>query len=121
MKHQTQQVADALSAQGYSALALNGDLEQRERDQVVVRFSNQSCAILVATDVAARGLDIKELQAVVNYDLTPDPEIHVHRIGRTGRAGQTGLALTLTTASQANRVVMIVRLSAKPRGLGQSR
>ena len=107
MKHQTQQVADALSAQGYSALALNGDLEQRERDQVVVRFSNQSCAILVATDVAARGLDIKELQAVVNYDLTPDPEIHVHRIGRTGRAGQTGLALTLTTASQTNRVLQI--------------
>lgn len=107
MKQQTQQVADQLKAKGYSALALHGDLEQRERDQVVVRFANQSCSVLVATDVAARGLDIKELQAVVNYDITPDPEVHVHRIGRTGRAGQTGLALTLTTTSQGSRVVAV--------------
>ena len=107
MKQQTQQVADQLKAKGYSALALHGDLEQRERDQVVVRFANQSCSVLVATDVAARGLDIKELQAVVNYDITPDPEVHVHRIGRTGRAGQTGLALTLTTATQGSRVVAV--------------
>ena len=107
MKQQTQQVADQLKAKGYSALALHGDLEQRERDQVVVRFANQSCSVLVATDVAARGLDNKELQAVVNYDITPDPEVHVHRIGRTGRAGQTGLALTLTTATQGSRVVAV--------------
>ena len=107
MKQQTQLVADQLKAKGYSALALHGDLEQRERDQVVVRFANQSCSVLVATDVAARGLDIKELQAVVNYDITPDPEVHVHRIGRTGRAGQTGLALTLTTATQGSRVVAV--------------
>ncbi len=107
MKQQTQQVADQLKARGFSAVALHGDLEQRERDQVVVRFANQSCAVLVATDVAARGLDIKELQAVVNYDITPDPEVHVHRIGRTGRAGQSGLALTLTTVTQGSRVVAI--------------
>ena len=98
MKQQTQQVADQLKAKGYSALALHGDLEQRERDQVVVRFANQSCSVLVATDVAARGLDIKELQAVVNYDITPDPEVHVHRIGRTGRAGKKGTAISLVEA-----------------------
>ncbi|MBP8153254.1 MAG: ATP-dependent RNA helicase DbpA, partial [Aeromonas sp.] len=88
-------VADHLAAKGFSALALNGDLEQRERDQVLVRFANGSATILVATDVAARGLDIKELGAVINYELTYDPEVHVHRIGRTGRAGQQGLALSL--------------------------
>jgi len=63
----------------------------------LVRFANKSCSILVATDVAARGLDIKELQAVINYDLPWDPEIYVHRIGRTGRAGKKGLALSLCT------------------------
>ena len=68
--------------------ALHGDLEQKHRDQVLVRFANKSCSILVATDVAARGLDIKELQAVINYDLPWDHEIYVHRIGCTGRAGK---------------------------------
>lgn len=62
----------------------HGDLEQRERDQVLVQFSNNSCPALVATDVAARGLDIKELAAVINVDLAFDPEVHIHRIGRTG-------------------------------------
>ena len=82
----TQQVADQLKAKGYSALALHGDWNSANAIRVVVRFANQSCSALVATDAAARGLDIKELQAVVNYDITPDPEVHVHRIGRTGRA-----------------------------------
>ena len=100
-------VADHLAAKGFSALALNGDLEQRERDQVLVRFANGSAAILVATDVAARGLDIKELGAVINYELTYDPEVHVHRIGRTGRAGQQGLALSLYQANEAQRVTVI--------------
>ena len=77
------EVAEYLVAKGFAALALNGDLEQRERDQVLIRFTNGSATILVATDVAARGLDIKELAAVINYELTYDPEIHVHRIGRT--------------------------------------
>ena len=73
-------------------------MEQAERDQVVVRFANQSCSILVATDVAARGLDIKELPAVINYELAFEHDVHIHRIGRTGRAGNKGLALSLTTS-----------------------
>jgi ATP-independent RNA helicase DbpA len=69
-----------------------------------VQFSNKSSSILIATDVAARGLDIKDLHAVINYELSPDPEIHIHRIGRTGRAGNEGLALSLFTASEAPKV-----------------
>jgi ATP-independent RNA helicase DbpA len=75
-------------AQGFSALALHGELEQRERDQVLVQFANRSCSVLVATDVAARGLDIASLAAVINVDVTPDPEVHIHRIGRTGPGGR---------------------------------
>ncbi len=97
-----------------SALALNGDLEQRERDQVLVRFANGSATILVATDVAARGLDIKELGAVINYELTYDPEVHVHRIGRTGRAGQQGLALSLYQPNEAQRVNFIEEYQQAP-------
>jgi len=94
-KRETEDVAHALIYEGFSALALNGDLEQRDRDQVMVRFANKSISILVATDVAARGLDIDGLDMVVNYELAHDPEIHVHRIGRTGRAGKQGVACTL--------------------------
>jgi len=94
-KRETEDVAHALIYEGFSALALNGDLEQRDRDQVMVRFSNKSASILVATDVAARGLDIDGLDVVINYELAHDPEIHVHRIGRTGRAGKQGVACTL--------------------------
>ncbi|WP_279464282.1 ATP-dependent RNA helicase DbpA [Aeromonas veronii] len=111
-------VADHLAAKGFSALALNGDLEQRERDQVLVRFANGSATILVATDVAARGLDIKELGAVINYELTYDPEVHVHRIGRTGRAGQQGLALSLYQPNEAQRVNFIEEYQQAPMPLG---
>ncbi|MBL0626608.1 ATP-dependent RNA helicase DbpA [Aeromonas jandaei] len=111
-------VADHLAAKGFSALALNGDLEQRERDQVLVRFANGSATILVATDVAARGLDIKELGAVINYELTYDPEVHVHRIGRTGRAGQRGLALSLYQPNEAQRVNLIEEYQQAPMPLG---
>ncbi|WP_446905143.1 ATP-dependent RNA helicase DbpA [Aeromonas veronii] len=107
-------VADHLAAKGFSALALNGALEQRERDQVLVRFANGSATILVATDVAARGLDIKELGAVINYELTYDPEVHVHRIGRTGRAGQQGLALSLYQPNEAQRVNFIEEYQQAP-------
>jgi ATP-independent RNA helicase DbpA len=103
-KKECQEVAEALVKRGLSALAIHGDLEQRERDQVLVRFSNKSVSVLVATDVAARGLDIKELSAVINFELSRDPEIHIHRIGRTGRAGEQGLALSLVTAQEGRRV-----------------
>ena len=103
-KTQAQELADALWQEGFHALALHGDLEQKERDQVLVQFSNKSSSILIATDVASRGIDIKDLQAVVNFELSPDPEIHIHRIGRTGRAGKKGLALSLFMASEAHKV-----------------
>lgn len=103
-KQQCQELAEALCQQGFHALALHGDLEQNERDQVLVRFCNKSSSILIATDVAARGLDIKDLQAVINFELSQDPEIYIHRIGRTGRAGNVGLALSLFVASEAPKV-----------------
>lgn len=113
-KQQCQAIADTLQAKGFSALALHGDLEQRDRDQVLVRFSNKSCSILVATDVAARGLDIKDLEAVINFELSPDPEVHIHRIGRTGRAGKTGLALSLYIATESHRVNAIEDYQKSP-------
>ena len=103
-KLQCKSLATSLQAQGFSALALYGELEQRERDQVLARFSNRSCSVLVATDVASRGLDIAQLEAVINVDITPDPEVHIHRIGRTGRAGESGLALSLASMSEMGSV-----------------
>src|SRR3990167_1317171 len=91
-KKETQEIADALHNDGFSVLALHGDLEQRERDETLVRFANKSACILVATDVAARGLDIDSIEAVINYQLAHDSEVHVHRIGRSGRAGSKGFA-----------------------------
>ena len=112
-KQQCQELADDLWQQGFHVLALHGDLEQFERDQVLVQFSNQSSSILVATDVAARGLDIKELAAVINYDLSTDAEAHIHRIGRTGRAGNVGLALSPFPQSEQWRVDGIGKFQGK--------
>ena len=103
-KQQCRDLVDVLTASGIEALALHGDLEQRDRDQVLIQFANRSCSVLVATDVAARGLDIAELEAVVNVDVTPDTEIHVHRIGRTGRAGREGLVFNLASLDEMGRV-----------------
>jgi ATP-independent RNA helicase DbpA len=113
-KQQCQELAEALWQKGFHALALHGDLEQKERDQVLVQFANKSSSILIATDVAARGLDIKDLQAVINFELSPDPQIHIHRIGRTGRAGNEGLALSLFMASEAARVNAIEEYQNSP-------
>jgi len=106
-KIETQEVADDLIDHGFSALALNGDLEQRDRDQTMVRFANKSTSILVATDVAARGLDIDSLDAVINYHIAHDPEAHVHRIGRTGRAGSKGIACSLFSDKEELKMVML--------------
>jgi len=103
-KQQCKDLVTYLQAQGFSALALYGELEQRERDQVLAQFSNRSASVLVATDVASRGLDITQLEAVINVDITPDPEVHVHRIGRTGRAGESGLALSLASMNEMGSV-----------------
>jgi ATP-independent RNA helicase DbpA len=103
-KRETQDVADILADNNFSVIALHGDMEQRDRDQTLIRFANNSASILVATDVAARGLDIKELDAVINYQIARDSDIHVHRVGRTGRAGSNGLAFTLYDQQERYRV-----------------
>jgi len=103
-KQDTQDVADYLEEHGFSALALHGDLEQRDRDQALVRFANRSESVLVATDVAARGLDIEALDVVFNYHIARETEVHVHRIGRTGRAGSKGLACSLYSAKEHFKV-----------------
>lgn len=106
-KQQTVNLTDLLIHAGFSAAALNGDMEQADRNQVIIQFINQSICILVATDVAARGLDIKELPAVINYDIAFEPDVHIHRIGRTGRAGQKGLAFSLSLPADASRICLI--------------
>jgi len=113
-KDQCREIAEQLQQQGFHALALHGDLEQKERDQVLVQFSNNSSSVLIATDVAARGLDIKNLSAVINYELPHDAEVHIHRIGRTGRAGKQGLALSLFHPSEANKVNAIADYQKQP-------
>ncbi|WP_374444709.1 ATP-dependent RNA helicase DbpA [Providencia sp.] len=102
-KKDCQAVYDALNDSKQSVLVLHGDLEQRDRDQTLVRFANGSSRVLVATDVASRGLDIKALEMVINYELSWDPEVHVHRIGRTARAGESGLAISLCAPEEAQR------------------
>jgi ATP-independent RNA helicase DbpA len=113
-KQQCKDLVSYLQAEGFSALALYGELEQRERDQVLAQFANRSCSVLVATDVASRGLDITQLEAVINVDITPDPEVHVHRIGRTGRAGESGLALSLASMHEMGFVGKIEQYQNQP-------
>ena len=109
-KQQCRDLTGVLQAQGIHALTLNGDLEQRERDQVLIQFANRSCSVLVATDVAARGLDIFQLEVVINVDVTPQPEIYIHRIGRTGRKDEDGWALSLCAPSEMHRVLAITQM-----------
>ncbi len=94
-KRETDDVADFLYKAGFSVLALHGDLDQKDRDHTLVQFANGSACVLVATDVAARGLDVSSVDAVFNYQLAHDSDTHTHRIGRTGRAGQQGVAVSL--------------------------
>lgn len=106
-KKETQAVCNSLRDDGFSVLALHGDLEQKDRDQTLLRFANKSVAILVATDVAARGLDIDSLDLVVNYHIAHDSEVHIHRIGRTGRAGAQGKAISLFSDKESYKVGLI--------------
>ncbi len=113
-KAHCRELADSLREQGFSALALYGELEQRERDEILVLFANRSCSVLVATDVAARGLDIANLEAVINVDVSKDAEVHVHRIGRTGRGDETGLALSLCAPNEKKWVRLIEEYQDAP-------
>ena len=114
MRRDTEEVVGSLAHYGFTALALHGDMEQRDRDEVLVRFANRSCNVLVASDVAARGLDIDDIGAVVNYELPTDADTWLHRIGRTGRAGRDGLALSLVASSERNRAALIEQRQGMP-------
>ena len=108
------EVARSLQEFGFSSLALHGELEQRDREEVLVRLTNRSCNVLVASDVAARGLDVEELAAVINYELPSDTESYRHRIGRTGRAGASGLAISLVAAREKHRAQQLEELAGQP-------
>ncbi len=107
-------VAAALAQRGFSALALHGDIDQRDRDEILLRFANRSCRVLVASDVAARGLDIKDLAAVIHYELPHDADTYLHRSGRTARAGRSGLVLSLVTAREMPRALELERRTGAP-------
>ena len=106
-KKDVQIVVSELRNYGFNVQDLHGDLEQRDRTEVLVRFSNKSISILVATDVAARGLDVDALDAVFNYHIARDSEIHVHRIGRTGRAGSTGIACSFFSEKESYKIGLL--------------
>ncbi len=123
-KAQCRDLVEVLRGEGFTALELHGDLEQRDRDQVLIQFSNRSASVLVATDIAARGLDIAQLEAVINVDVTPDPATHTHRIGRTGRTSRgpldgaadeaTGWAFTLASLDEMGAVGRIEHAQGTP-------
>jgi ATP-independent RNA helicase DbpA len=106
-KRETQAVADELAGFGFVARALHGDLEQRDRDETLVRFANKSTSVLVATDVAARGLDIEAIDTVINYHVPRELEVYIHRIGRTARAGSKGVACTLFTEKETRKIARL--------------
>lgn len=118
-RNDVRDVTAELAKRGFPVLALHGELEQRERDEALLRFANKSCTVLVATDVAARGLDIKGLAAVVSWELSTDPDIHLHRIGRTGRAGHKGLALALCSPRERGRIAGLELKAGAPVRWGQ--
>ncbi len=110
----TSDLVNELMGRGFPAEALNGDLQQQTREQVLNRFRNKQISVLVATDMAARGLDITEISHVINYDLPDDPELYVHRVGRTGRAGKSGIAISLVTTKQTWKLHRIEGYTRQP-------
>ena len=115
-----QQLVTDLKPYNINALALHGDLEQFERDQILTQFSSKACSVLIATDVAARGIDVTDLSAVINFELSFDPELHIHRIGRTGRAGAKGLALSLFSNNERQRIEAIEEYQGKKININDS-
>jgi ATP-independent RNA helicase DbpA len=120
-RNDTRDVANQLANRGYSVLALHGEMEQRDRDNVLRRFAHGSCSVLVATDVAARGLDVEGLSAVISYELPRDPDVHQHRIGRTGRAGRSGKAFSLCAPAERSRLAALQERRGKPLNWGKLR
>jgi ATP-dependent RNA helicase DbpA len=113
-KIQTEEVADMLKQHGFSAMAINGDFEQKQRTLALAQFANKSVSVLVATDVAARGLDIDKIDAVINYHVAHDPEVHVHRVGRTGRAGSLGAAYSLYSGKESHKLHVLAEYLKQP-------
>ncbi|OUS02751.1 ATP-dependent RNA helicase [Flavobacteriales bacterium 33_180_T64] len=112
-KRDTQKVAENLIEDGYSAGALHGDLSQNQRDLVMKSFRNKQIQMLVATDVAARGIDVDDITHVINYQLPDEPEIYTHRSGRTGRAGKTGISMVIVSKSEVRKIKGIERIIKK--------
>ena len=110
-KRECDRLASTLQSRGYMTDALHGDVEQRNRERILNKFKKKKTKILVATDVAARGIDVNDLTHVVNFHIPQDPESYTHRIGRTGRAGKKGIAITLITPSEWRKLSYIKRIT----------
>ena len=106
-KRHTKDIANKFMAEGYNADAIHGDLSQNQRDEVMQRFRNKSLQILIATDVAARGLDVDDITHVINYSLPDDPEVYIHRSGRTARAGKSGISIAISNESERRKIKAI--------------
>ena len=106
-KRHTKDIANKFMAEGYNADAIHGDLSQNQRDEVMQRFRNKSLQILIATDVAARGLDVEDITHVINYSLPDDPEVYIHRSGRTARAGKSGISIAISNESERRKIKSI--------------
>ena len=106
-KRHTKDIANKFMAEGYNADAIHGDLSQNQRDEVMQRFRNKSLQILIATDVAARGLDVDDITHVINYSLPDDPEVYIHRSGRTARAGKSGISIAISNESEKRKIKSI--------------
>ncbi|MFA6091273.1 MAG: DEAD/DEAH box helicase [Candidatus Gracilibacteria bacterium] len=109
MKHETEDIADMLERDGFSTGCLHGDMQQRDRTRSLKRFQDGFCNVFITTDVAARGLNMKDITLVVNYNVPEDPEAYIHRIGRTGRAGAEGKAIMFVTSGERNLLGNIER------------
>ena len=111
-KRHTKDIANKFMAEGYNADAIHGDLSQNQRDEVMQRFRDKSLQILIATDVAARGLDVDDITHIINYSLPDDPEIYIHRSGRTARAGKSGISIAISNSSEKRKIKSIEKKGA---------